>query len=106
MENTAKKPTKVFRCGHVKAAIWVSTVNRDGREIETHSVKITKSYRNKDTGEWNNTERFFVEDLLKVAMVVTEVCREFGVHTYEPESDDSGEGSENDRTGDPGTKQQ
>ena len=105
MENTAKKPTKVFRCGSVKAAVWTRTANRDDREIETHSVKISKSYKDKDSGEWINTERFFVDDLPKVAMVVTEVCREFGIHTYEPQSDDSGDESENDQNGHPNTTQ-
>jgi len=95
MENTEKKPpVKVFRSGSIKAAVWLRTVTRDGKDTQIHSVKISKSYRNKENGKWENTQHLFLSDLHRAAMLMVEVWRRYGVSIYEPEtqSDEIGDG--------------
>lgn len=58
MENTEKKPPiKVFCGGPVKAAVWLRTMTRDGKQTQVHSISLRKSYRDRDTGEWKDTDR-------------------------------------------------
>lgn len=87
MENTEKKPPSTVICsGPVKAAVWLRTVTRDGKDTQICSVKISKSYRNKESGRWENTQHFFLSDLPRVAMLLAEVWRRYEVSTYESET--------------------
>ena len=95
MENAEKKPpVKVFRSGPIKAAVWLRTVTRDGRDTQIHSVKISKSYRNKENGKWENTQHLFLSDLPRVAMLMMEVWRRYDISTYEPETQSDEVGDE------------
>ena len=99
MENKDNQPPiKVFRSGPIKFAVWLNTVTRDGEEVKFHSLKITKVYRDKNSGEWKNSNRLFVDDLPKVAMLATKVCSELGIQIYEPkiQSDEENETPEHD----------
>jgi len=84
----------VFRSGPIKAAVWLRTVTRDGKDTQIHSVKISKSYRNKESRKWENTQHLFLSDLPRAAMLMAEVWRHYGVSTHEPEtqSDEMGDG--------------
>jgi hypothetical protein len=74
MEDTAKnKPSKVFQCGPIKAAIWSDSKVKNNAVVEVHSINIDRSYRDGD--EWRHTNSFNVEDLPKVAMVATEAYK-------------------------------
>lgn len=76
MENTVEKnPIKVFRCGHVKAAIWSNSRIIDDTLTEVHSIKIDRSYKDKDSDEWKNTNTFNTEDLPKVTVVAMEAYK-------------------------------
>ena len=76
MENTVEKnPIKVFRCGHVKAAIWSNSRIIDDTLTEVHSIKIDRSYKDKDSDEWKNTNTFNTEDLPKVTLVAMEAYK-------------------------------
>lgn len=87
MESTKNNPPiKVFRTGSVKVAVWVRTVTRDNKEIQVHSVKISKSYKNKETGKWENTQHLFLSDLPRIAMLMMEAWRHYDVSSYEPET--------------------
>jgi hypothetical protein len=99
MENTANKPpAKVFCCGPVKAAIWLNAVVKDAQVVELPLIKISKSYKDNDSEEWKYTDRFYIEDLPKVAMVATEVYRCFRISAKEPEiqGQDNDDRPEND----------
>ena len=85
MENTInKKPIKVFSCGPVKAAIWIGSKIINDTLVDVHSIRIDRSYKDKDKGEWKNTNIFNAEDLPKVAMVATEAYRFLRVESSEP----------------------
>ena len=72
-ESVKKNPTKVFRCGPVKAAIWSNSRIINDMLAEVHSIQIDRSY--KDGEEWKHTNSFNVEDLPKVVLVATEAYK-------------------------------
>ncbi|MCC6682828.1 MAG: hypothetical protein IT445_18160 [Phycisphaeraceae bacterium] len=77
-----KRPIKVITAkGGVEAAIWPKNRNGapPGRDFE---VRISKCYR--DATSWRNTNRFHVDDLLKVAAVAEEAYRYLAVREIEP----------------------
>jgi len=81
-----KKPFRVIRCRGLEAAVWRDTRNKDGREIDVYSIKISKSYKDKNTGKWKNTDFLYLEDLPKVAALAKEVYRRFCLHTWKPQA--------------------
>lgn len=68
-QQTTQQPVKVFRAGAISAAIWRNEVEQDGRTVVRHSVRPQKRYRDKDTGEWHDTDYYFPEDLPKLELV-------------------------------------
>jgi len=84
MEDTAKKPPiKVFRCGPVKAAIWLNNVERDGEVVAIHSIRVDKIYKDKNDNEWKHTNSFGAEDLPKVTIVANEAYKFIRLRTSE-----------------------
>lgn len=76
MENEKRKaPVKVLRCGSVEIAIWLHKTERDGRMIDVPTAKISRSFKNKETGQWENTDFLQSEDLPKVALLATEAYK-------------------------------
>jgi len=66
-EEMRNRPSKVFRCGAVRAAIWTNQRVMDNAVVEVYSIKIDKSYKGGD--EWKQTTSFAAEDLPKVSVV-------------------------------------
>ena len=65
------KPIKRFRAGSVEAAVWKNEqVDQNGQTVERHSVTIRKSYRDKESGQWKQSDSFFPSDLPRLALVV------------------------------------
>jgi hypothetical protein len=84
MENTVKKsPLNVFKCGPIRVAIWLDSRIIDDAVVEIHSIRIDKSYKDKDGNEWKYTNTFNVEDLPKVAVLAMEVYKFLRVKTSE-----------------------
>lgn len=83
-KKTEKSPAKVFSCGPVKAAIWSGSRIVNDTLVEMHSIRIDKSYKDKETGQWNSTHTFNAEDLPKVATVATEAYRFLRMRSFEP----------------------
>ena len=50
------QPVKKFRVGSVTAAVW--------KNDDNYSVTLQKSYREKDSEEWRNTDNLFHGDIL------------------------------------------
>ena len=67
--STGKQPLKEYRCGTVRAAIWRDETEDGGRLVVRHSIKIQKEYRDDKTGNWEQTNYFFVNELPKLARV-------------------------------------
>jgi hypothetical protein len=83
VENTPQKPIKVFRCGSVKAAIWLGSKIKNDTLVDVHSIRIDRSYKDKDKNEWKHTNTFNAEDLPKVAVLAMEVYKFLRVTTSE-----------------------
>ena len=85
MDNeTRKPPVKVFRCGPVKAAVWLFQKQKDGEMVDIPSVTITKSYKDKETEEWKTTDFLYPDDLPKVVTVATEAYKHLRLQTLDP----------------------
>ena len=61
-------PIQEFRAGGVKAAIWKREVQKDNRTVVEYSVKITRSYRDKQN-EWHESDTYFPHDIPKLILV-------------------------------------
>ena len=95
MENKNNNPPeRVFRCGHVKAAIWMHQKVIDNAIVNVHTIRIDRSYQNEGE-EWVNTNSFFVEDLPKVVMVATEAYKSLRVNSSEKVTLDNNTDTEN-----------
>lgn len=89
MENTVtKKPTKVFGCGPIKFAVWRDAKIINDTMAELPSIRIDKSYKDKDSDEWKYTNTFNVEDLPKIAVLAMEVYKYFRVKISENNIDE------------------
>lgn len=81
-EEVRNRPSKVFCCGAVKAAIWTNQRVIDNAVVEVHSIKIDKSYKEGD--EWKRTTSFAAEDLPKVSVVAMASYRHLRLRSDEP----------------------
>jgi hypothetical protein len=97
-EESKNKPTKVFRCGPVRAAVWTNQRIIDDAVVEVHSIRIDKSYKEGD--EWRKTTAFTAEDLPKVAMLTTEAYRFLRLRSEEPSVTLEGQVAADDPTDD------
>jgi len=85
MPQQTQKPTKEFRAGTIKAAVWKEQQEDAGRATVRYSVKIEKRYFDEASKEWRNTDYFFANDLPRLRLVA-ERAFEFIV-LHESESD-------------------
>ena len=69
MTQPTQKPTKEFRAGTVKAAVWKEQREEGGRSTARYSVKIEKRYFDEASKEWRNTDYFFANDLPRLRLV-------------------------------------
>jgi hypothetical protein len=85
MENKINnKPVKVFAFGALKAAVWTDSRVVNNSIVEMHSVRIDRTYKDKDSNEWKHTNVFFAEDLLKLAALASEVYKWLRLRSFEP----------------------
>ena len=75
MTDEKNKPVKKFRAGNCTATVWKNKITVDGKDIETHSVNIEKSYKDKND-EWKTTSSFNKNEMPK-AILVMEQAYEF-----------------------------
>lgn len=61
------KPNKVFRIGSIKASIWVQ-FSENGRPYSV--TKLVRTYKDKNTDEWKETNSFSGDDLPKIELAV------------------------------------
>jgi hypothetical protein len=90
-----RKPIKTFGCGSVKAAIWADSRVINNAVVEVHSVRIDRSYKDPDSGEWKHTDTFNAEDLPKVAIVAIEVYKHLRLRSFDQEHVAAGLDSQN-----------
>ena len=76
MTQKGNQPAKEFRIGTTKAAIWRNEVERDGKTVIQHSIKLQRSYQDPKTGEWRSQEiSFFPNQIPDARLVLCEARR-------------------------------
>ncbi|HBG78946.1 MAG: hypothetical protein UV78_C0051G0005 [Parcubacteria group bacterium GW2011_GWA2_43_17] len=75
-EKSNNKPTLEIRSGKIKASVWESDkVLESGQHVVEHSIKIVKSYKDKKSGDWKETDFFFPDELLQLSAISNELFR-------------------------------
>ena len=92
MNQEPRKPIKEFRAGTVKAAIWKQDNEAEGHIATTYSVRIQKRFLNRATGEWRDTDYFFVNDLPRLRLVAEQAFQFITLHESEETQDEEGRG--------------
>jgi len=85
MNQENRGPIKEFRAGNIKAAIWKDEREDQGRTVTRHSVKIQKRFFDKRTGEWQDTDYFFPNDLPRLCLVAERAFEHIALHESEDE---------------------
>ena len=62
-------PVKEYRAGRVAAACWETDVEENGRITTRRTVKIQNRYKDKQTGEWNSTDYYYLSELVDLILV-------------------------------------
>ena len=66
-------PVKKFKLRRVEAAVWAKEDADDG--FVRYSITVQKSYKDKDTGDYVNSTRFFPEEAAVLAILIPQaVC--------------------------------
>lgn len=63
------RPETKFKAGGVTATIWKNEHEKNGQKIETLSMTLERSYKNKDD-EWKTTNSYSAGDLIKIQAVL------------------------------------
>ena len=70
-QTKGKPPEKEFRAGAISATVWKNTiVKKDGSTAEVRSVTFRRSYKDKETDEWKETNSMRAMDLPKATVVL------------------------------------
>ena len=83
MAQQTQKPTKEFRAGTVKAAVWKEQREEAGRPTIRYTVKIEKRYFDEASKEWRNTDYFFANDLPRLRLVAERAFEFIVLHEFE-----------------------
>ena len=60
-----KGPVKKFNAGAISAAIWENRIQTSNGTAKAYSVKVEKSYKDKNSGQWKSTAGLGVNDIPK-----------------------------------------
>jgi hypothetical protein len=85
-------PAKTFTCNRIQAAIWVESVENEEGAFESQSIRISKSFKDKQSGEWKRTDRLFADDLPNVAVVAMEAYKHLRLSSRELDIADENQG--------------
>ena len=83
MTQQTQKPTKEFRAGTIKAAVWKQQQEEGARSTIHYSVKIEKRYFDEASKEWRNTDYFFANDLPRLRLVAERAFEFITLHESE-----------------------
>ena len=66
-----KKPVKGWRIGGICLDVWSNYISTQAGDIEVFRFSLRKRYKDKQTGEWKDTNSYRINDLPKVALLCT-----------------------------------
>ena len=64
-----QKPVMDFRIGCVELAVWKKTMEHDGRSVVRYDAKLNRRYKDRESGEWKDTQYFDADDLMRIALL-------------------------------------
>lgn len=88
MAHENPQPVFKFRSGMVSTAIWENKIEKDGEEITLYNITFQRSYKNQETGKWENTESFNPQSLGPLLMNVFVAAMHFASININNSSDD------------------
>ena len=82
-----KKPEQTWRFGGVKGSLWVNKTEKDGREVESRTLTISRTYKDAN-GAWKESNSYDVKrDLPRLIAVAQAAYAEANIKR----DNDSGE---------------
>ena len=69
MNQQANRPVKEFKAGSLRAAVWVTQTQKNGRTVRRFSVSFNKRFRTPE-GTWQSTSVLFPNDIPKARLVL------------------------------------
>jgi len=63
MSQENSQPIFKTRSGTVSTAVWENTIKKNGEELTLYNIKFQRSYKDRETGEWKNTDSFTPQSL-------------------------------------------
>ena len=82
-----KQPIKEFRVAGISVADWCNEAEQDGRVIRRYSVRLKKRYRDRQTGEWKDSDYLFADDLPRARLVLDKAYEYVALKESEEGSD-------------------
>lgn len=83
---TTEHPAKELRSGKLKVAIWQNSTEQDGQTVLQYSVTWQKRYRDRQSGEWKNSQSLFPEETLMLAELLRFAYQWIAVKETNPSS--------------------
>ena len=80
-------PVQEYRSGTTKAAIWRNDVQKGDRTVVQYSVKFERSYYDKQSQQWKQTDYFFPDDLPDLELVTRKAFEFVRLSQSQPEAD-------------------
>jgi len=78
-EQNNQQPAIKIRSGPVSCAVWENQIVKDGKTITLQNLTFQRSYRDRETGQWHNTDSFTPQSLgnllITVFKAAMELCR-------------------------------
>jgi hypothetical protein len=86
MSQEKLQPFFKTRSGLVSTAVWENKIEIDGEERTLFNIKFQRGYKDKETGEWKNTDSFTIQSLGSLLVNVLATAMHFA--NLEPDNAD------------------
>ena len=86
-EKEPQQPVKEFRSKTITAAVWRHEHEEQERTVSRYSVRIRKSWHDRRTGEWKDTDYYFADDLPRLRLVAEKAFEYITLKESEEDSD-------------------
>ena len=64
------QPKQKFKAGGISATVWGNETIKGNEVVSYNTISIERTYKDKESGEWKNTNSLRVSDLPKAALVL------------------------------------
>lgn len=83
----SQQPVKEFRVGGISTSVWSNESEKDGRIVRRYSVRLKKRYRDRQSGEWKDSDYLFTDDLPRARLVLDKAYEYVALKESEEGSD-------------------